>query len=816
MRKLRSIISIVSVCVAAFALQTADAQTAEQLQQLENLTPAQRAALLEALQKTPVAEQPSVTSPVIVTPREVEAVEATDSVRELRDASGYPLPVVSKLEPFGYDLFAGEPTTFAPATDIPVPVDYVVGPGDTIEVQLFGGQSALYSLVVSRDGVLSFPDIGPIALSGLKYSEMVDVLQRRIAEQLIGVNASISMGPLRSIRIFVLGDAYRPGSYTVSSLSTMTNALFVSGGVKTIGSLRNIELKRRGKTVTTLDLYDLLLRGDTSDDARLQPGDVIFIPPIGPTVGVGGDVRRPAIYELASENSMGEVLDLAGGFLPTAFPQATQVERINADRERTIINVDLLQEASRELPVRTGDRIQVYSVLEKREDVVWLSGHVYRAGAFQWHDGMRLTDLIQSFQDLMPRADTGYIVVRREYPYGQEVTVISADLDEARSAPGSTQDPQLLPRDQIIVLSADDDRSDLMNPIVNELTRQASRERPAQIVAVTGRVRAPGRYPLEPGMRISDLIRAGSGLAESAYSVEAELSRFDVQDGEMRVTELVNVDIARLLEGDETADLLVAPHDVLNIKEIPLWRELESVEVVGEVRFPGRYPIQRGERLSSLLMRAGGITDLAFASGAIFLREDLRLREQEQLEQLAERIEGQIATATVEQESSSDVDAARDTLLRQIRETDATGRLVIDLPAILGGADNSDADVLLATGDRILIPKVSQTVTVIGEVQHPTSHIFEQGLDRNNYLERSGGMKAEADKRRVYVVHADGSVAPSNGSRFFRNRGSGEIYPGDTIVVPLDADRIGQLSLWTSVSTIIYNIGVAAAAVAAF
>src|SRR5690606_21784726 len=204
-------------------------------------------------------------------------------------------------------------TTFAPATDVPVPADYIVGPGDTIEVQLIGNTKGRYSLVVGRDGQINFPELGPIAVAGRRFTEVRDDLEARVREQMIGTQASISIGELRSIRVFVLGDAQTPGSYTVSGLSTITNALFVSGGVKRIGSLRNIQLKRNGRTVTTLDLYDLLLRGDTSADVRLLPGDVIFVPPIGRTVSLVGEVRRPAIYELKDETTVSELLELGGG-----------------------------------------------------------------------------------------------------------------------------------------------------------------------------------------------------------------------------------------------------------------------------------------------------------------------------------------------------------------------------------------------------------------------------------------------------------------------------------------------------------------------
>ncbi|MCG8434806.1 MAG: polysaccharide export protein, partial [Gammaproteobacteria bacterium] len=225
---------------------------------------------------------------------EVDTEQPVPLLVEARDVE--PLPD-SEIQPFGYDLFAGEPSTFAPATDIPIPADYIVGPGDTVNIQLFGKENARYRLTINREGIINFPEIGPLAIAGLKFEDLREQLERQITEQMIGVRISVSIGPLRSIQVFILGDAYRPGSYTVSALSTMTNALLVSGGIKTIGSMRRAELKRNGETIQVLDLYDLLLKGDTSSDARLQPGDVIFIPPVGKTAGVQGAVNRPAIYE---------------------------------------------------------------------------------------------------------------------------------------------------------------------------------------------------------------------------------------------------------------------------------------------------------------------------------------------------------------------------------------------------------------------------------------------------------------------------------------------------------------------------------------
>lgn len=820
-------LSVLLCIIAASAViitRPAAAQTPtppEQLRQLQELSPGQREALLDALGGQQSTQQTPLTEPVLVTPRRVAQPPPRSEILEGQDIEDLANTTTTaatrpELRPFGYDLFAGVPTTFAPATDAPVPVDYIIGPGDTIELQLFGNENALYTLVVTREGVLNFPKLGPITVAGLRFSDLRSTLQQRVSEQMIGVRISITMGRLRSIRIFILGDAYRPGSYTVSALSTMTNALLVSGGINSIGSLRNIQLKRSGELVTTLDLYDLLLRGDTSGDSRLQPGDVIFIPPVGKTVGVDGEVRRPAIYELKNERSTKDMLELAGGLLPTAFPEVSQIERIDERRVRTIVNIDLDTSAGLATTVKNDDIIRVYSVLEKREDIVSLAGHVYREGTFQWQPGMRLTDLIASLDYLQPMADPNYVLIRREISESLNIEILSADLSAALAAPGTSADVLLQSRDQLHVFNYDPDRIEILKPIIDELRLQGNRATPSQIVTVSGQVRIPGMYPLESGMRVSDLIRAAGQLDEAAYLFEAELARYDVMTGHYRATDIITINLDNVLYGNASANMLLASYDILNIKKIPQWAELESIEFEGEVRFPGKYPIRQGERLSSVLAGAGGLTELAFADGAIFLRQDLREREQEQLSELAERLEGEAAATASAEAIDADSTAARIALLEQVRATQATGRLVIDLQHAIAAGDDDTSDIVLRDGDRILIPKQSQTVTIIGEVQFPTSHIYEIGVDRDAFILRSGGMTFNADKKRIYVVRANGSVAVDNKSRFFRRSGSNTILRGDTIVVPLDVDRTSQLTLMTQVTTIIYNMAIAAAAVAVF
>jgi protein involved in polysaccharide export with SLBB domain len=730
------------------------------------------------------------------------------------------LPVGDEaLKPFGYDLFTDAPSTFLPATDIPVPPDYVVGPGDQLRIQLFGNTNRSLTLTVGRDGHVSLPQIGPIAVAGQKFSTAKQAIESRVSEQMIGVRANVEMGETRSIRVFLLGEVEMPGSYIVSGLSTVTNSLFVGGGITKLGSLRNIQLKRNGQLVRTLDLYDLLLKGDTSDDARLLPGDVVFIPPVGPTVSINGEILRPAIYELQPSTKVGDLVALSGGFTPRADARQVRLEQLNSRGERIVTNLDLSSDAARAKPLANGDFIRVLRIRDTLEGAVTVSGHVYNVQPFEFRSGLRLSDVLR-YEDLKPRADTHYVLIRREIAPDRKITALSADLAAALAAPGSEEDVLLAPRDRLTVFDIDSSRDRVVSSVLVELRAQATYDQPLQAVIVGGRVRAPGQYPLEPKMRVSDLIRAGGSLEDAAYGGEAELSRYQVVNGEYRQTELIDIDLAAVLRGDPAADIELKPYDALNIKEVPQWRELETVSIEGEVRFPGLYPIQRGETLRQVLQRAGGLTDLAFSNGAVFTREELRRREQAQLDRLSERLRRDLAVLALQGAQTAgggnlQALSVGEGLLAELQGSRAVGRLVIDLDEVLSAPPGGEQDIVLKNGDRLVVPKQSQEVTVIGEVQNATSHRYTADLSREDYVEMSGGLTNQADEDRVYVVRANGSVVAQSGGAWF-SRSAGDIKPGDTVVVPLDAGKMRALPLWAAVTTIIYNLAVAVAAVNSF
>lgn len=898
--------------------------TPEQIAQLQALSPEQREALLNNVNnQTGGSQQVPISAPVTVAPRAVEDTPTQDQtppqiVNEQLEVTPISSTSEDRLKPFGYELFAGNPTTFAPATNIPVPANYIMGPGDTVIIQMYGQRNVTHELAITREGMLMFPEVGPISVTGLSFGEMRDQIQNVVANQLIGQNASVTMGALRSINIFVLGEAYRPGSYTVSSLSTMTNALFVSGGVTSVGSLRTIRLMRNGELVTELDLYDLLLRGDTSGDARLQPGDVIFIPPIGTTVGIAGEVKRPAIFELRGGETAAQALALTGGFLPTAYPRASRIERINDRGERTLIDVDLSTQSAPNIVVSDGDVIQVASVLDQVESVVMLQGHVQRAGGFQWRDGLRVSDVVPSVTDLMPNPDLDYALIAREIQPTRRIELIYVNLGAAIASPGSVADIAFQPRDQLltfgasldrqeqvadllqrlrdqatfdnpplivnvrgnvrfpgeyplvrdmsaadaisfagglrasteldylllerrvdrrgniqvqpisinpqtlqsdtpillqeldelIVFNANASREELLASTLQKLRNQSTATNPTQIVAVAGQVRFPGNYPLVQGFTVADLIEVAGGLTESAETREAEITRFDAEPSVGR--EIGHVVINLRGEGQNGRSLQLSPFDQLVVRQMPNWTDNETVTIGGEVNAPGTYSITKEDTLSSLIARAGGLTNYADARAAIFLREELRENEQRMLNDFRDRLERDIVTRSLQQTTNEETRVQGGgnvtELLDRITNVTATGRLVIDLPTIIAHNDGAKSrDVILRAGDRLLIPRTQQEVSVVGEVNRPTSHLFVAGLSASEYINSSGGFTDDADKSNVYIIKASGEVVPYGGARwFFQQRD--RLEAGDSIIVPFDAYQPSNLYVWRNISQILFNI----------
>lgn len=805
-----------------------------QIEQFQSLPRAQQEALakqygidLESLQSSVQSKQ---------RPQEVQVVEFESSVAEEETEKTESEKLEDQkvsietngLKPFGYDLFKGSPTTFAPVTEIPIPSEYNLGPGDVLRLQLWGKENQSLELPVSRDGTISFPQSGPMRVAGLSFDEARQQISTKVSEQYIGVQASVSLGELRSMRVFVLGEARNPGSYSVSSLSTITNALYVSGGIKPNGSLRTVQHKRDGRLVGILDLYDLLLEGDSSGDDRLQPGDVIFIPSVGERVGIEGEVYRPALYELNNETALSDLVRMAGGLTPQAYPQRINIERTNEDFLRIIAEADYTAEKGKNARIQAGDTVNIPSISEITGQYVEVSGAVTRPGRFAWMPGMRVSSVIKHLNaDLAPVADQRYAAIVRTDETTDTISVLNLRLRKAVQNPGSHYDIQLEERDRLLIFSdpgkveideeseeegRKDTRESLFLPVLQRLKSQATPSSPQKTIRITGPVRFPGEYPMPASRELADAIFVAGGLKDSAFLYNAEIARHTTDESGIGTTQILSLNLSAAMAGNGGVSL--QSRDRILIKSMPNFATTSTVELQGEVRYPGEYTFRNGETLRQVIERAGGLTANAFPTGAVFTRAKLRQLEAERLREAKERLQGDLLGVQLEGDGfggqSSDRVQNVESLLEEVQGSRPVGRMVVDLPAVLNDEDYQS--IRLQDGDALTVPAIPQAVTVFGEVQFPTSHLHQAGLTVDDYLERSGGPTRQADESRVYVVKADGSVMLPEKSRWFGGR-SQQLEPGDTIIMPIDVDRLNQLELWTNVSQIVYQMALGAAAV---
>ncbi len=782
-----------------------------------------------------------------------------------------------ELKPFGYDLFANVPSSFAAPTNVPVSPNYLLGPGDELSVIFYGKLNKSSTVEVNRDGFVDFPELGPIMIAGLTFSEAKKMLQTQMESQVIGTKLNISMGALRSMQVFVLGEAFKPGAYSVSALSTITHAIMSAGGVSDIASLRNIKLKRNGKTVVTLDLYDLLLAGDVKNDFRLQASDVIYIPTVGGTVSVDGEVRRPAIYELNGEKTAADILALAGGLTPKSFASSSRIDRVGDDGFLTVVDLDLTQNSGKRLKIKSGDYLTVDTVIEEKKSIVTMQGAIHHPADYSWREGLTLSDLVSNESQFPSDLDVNYALIARQIDELGNLSIVSFKPKDVLAANGSDKGMQLYPRDQIYFFAkdieeevdekaeaeaekkqnkfqaglnttesnadntvnqpeaeltenngsdqsllmmmnqdkVDDEKEELetretqISPLIERLKTEATFGAPAMIVEVKGAVKLPGLYPLTPNMSLADIVDAAGGLKESAYSGNAEIVRQDNSNSEQS--------LVFTLSSKLTDEFKLQAQDSVFVKSTPYYLKKEIVTLGGEVVFPGEYTFSRGERLSSIIERAGGFTSVADVNAAIFTREKLKEREEQELKRLRQKLNGELSSENLSDASKGEKpdprqQALKEELMSELNNVEATGRLVIPLQSILDG----DADdVMLEAGDNLIIPQFRQEVSVVGEVQRPTSYFFDKRLNYKDYIEQSGGLLQTANKKGIYIVKASGQVVVPGGKFLGASRKSTKIEAGDTIVVPLDTDErpVKGIKLLAEVSQILYQLSLGAAAI---
>jgi len=748
----------------------------------------------DTLPLTPIAEE-EVRSPV----------ERRFSEEEVAPGRG------RDLEQFGYDLFAATGKPVGRPIAAPPGPDYAVGPGDVLELFLWGQVDADYAVEVEPDGAIHIPKAGRVSLAGLTLAQARERIHAALARQFSRFHMSVTVKRLRTVQIYVVGEVARPGSYEVSGLGTVFNALFAAGGPTRQGSLRTIELHRLGGASEHVDLYNFLMRGDRSGDLRLSQGDTVFVPVIGATVGVTGQVKRPAIYELAGGESLKESLAFAGGITAHADPRQVQIERVENQLRRVVEEVTWAEATSGDYPLQNGDLVRVRAIYPEVEGRVELTGEVKQPGSYPWHAGMHISELLHSREQLPPHCFLDYAEVRRVDPVTLKESVLS--FSPAHLLAGRERDDiELLDRDTIRLYSE------------KELARR-------DFVEVRGEVAEPGRYPFLPGMRIRDLIYQAGNLTRAAYLGEGELTRLHVAGSET-TTERIYFNVADALAGRGEHDQPLAPNDQLFIRAVPDWSAERVVEIRGEVRFPGTYTFRRGERISEVLKRAGGFTPRAFTRGAIFTRASVRAiqeerlhsfiqeQEQELLRQSAEAAKQtlQSGTAVALQQAMSD----KRQLLERLRATQVKGRMVVRILPV-AELEGSAYDIELEEADRVEIPPIPSSVTVLGRVYNPTSLLYERDKPVAYYLAQTGGMREDADKKHLYLVRADGTVisrAQHRGFRWWWSRGehrwaSGRfaglpVERGDTLLVPEQPITVGGLSIAKDISQILANIFVAA------
>jgi protein involved in polysaccharide export with SLBB domain len=671
---------------------------------------------------------------------------------------GSPLPI------FGQELFDSVPTTFAPLNNVPVTADYVLGAGDEVIVRAWGQVDIDYHAKIDRAGDLYVPKVGTLHIAGLRYDQLQSYLRSAISRIYQNFDLSVGLGELRSIQVFVVGQAERPGSYTISSLSTLVNAIFAAGGPTPNGSMRHIVLRRENKSVVDFDLYDLVLNGDKSKDVRLLPGDVIYFSPVGPLAAITGSVHVPAIYELRQETSFGDLISLAGSLSSVARGDVASVERIE-NRSKRKVEEFPLDEQGLGRQVRDGDIIRIRPVSARFENAVTLRGNVALPGRYPWHQGLRVKDLLPDLASLI--AEKYWVSqneITRSAQQGGEIS-----LQQGESAQQTT-------------------------------------------------VRSAGR---ESGLALE--IQRTSPDINWEYAL---IERLDEKSLTTRLIPF-NLRNA-LLQPDSEDNLALQPGDVVTVfsqrdLRAPIASQPKYVFLEGEFAAPGVYKTLPGETLKQLVERVGGFSPNAYLYGATFSRLAAQQEQQKQLDEALDRFERNIhKNASLraneqlnldEKASSTAAFESQMRLVQKLRQMRADGRVVLPLTPKAAGPENLP-DLVLEDGDRLVVPSVPEFVNVIGSVQNTSSLIYRSGLEVRDYLHEAGGVTSLADAKQMYVIRANGSILGRHGSSLFgTNLERTKLMPGDSIVIPEKLEKGATIRNLKDWSTILGQIGLAASVV---
>jgi protein involved in polysaccharide export with SLBB domain len=726
-----------------------------------------------------------------------EAHETTSEPQVLRRPAPYNLASLrdlytqipdssEQLKRFGSEAFVHRDkvgTGFAPL-DVPIGPDYVLGPGDSLTIDLWGGVSQTLSRMVGADGHLTLPEAGDVQVAGLTLETAQGVIREALKRQYRGVQVSVSLSRLRTIRIYVVGDVQRPGAYEISSLASPLSALYAAGGPTAVGSLRILKHYRGKQLIGTADLYDFLLRGMRATEERLQAGDTLVVPITGPQVAVWGAVKRPAIYELKDETNLAALLDDAGGITVTASLEHISVERIDANLHRETISVGSAAQDQKSLSafgVKDGDRIHIVPITPYSERIVYLEGHVVRPGRHPFHDGMRLSELLTSYQDLLPEPGARGEIIRLVPP---DLHVQTIDFNVPDVLIGNAN-LSLQPFDTVRVLG----RYDVDAPKVE----------------IRGEVLRPGSYPLSEGMTAAQLVRMAGSFKRDALVGTADLISYNVVNGTKIESQRSDVRIGDAVDrGEAAADRVLKPGDVITIHQITGWNDIgASITIEGEVAHPGSYGFQEGERLSDVLRRADGFRETAYPAGAVLVREQVRELEEKSRVELIRQIETSAAAARLSSNiTSADqsgqaqlIQAQQEQILSRLKSQPATGRLVIHISADIDSWAGTSADVEVRSGDVLRVPKRPGFVLVSGQVYNASAITFTPGKTAGWYLQHAGGATTAANRKEIFVIRANGSVVGRRSGEWYDHDVlSTHLQPGDVVVVPQKI--IGASLLW--------------------
>jgi protein involved in polysaccharide export with SLBB domain len=765
----------------------------------------------------------------------------TEFEQMVADSVGRPLPL------FGQSLFIQAPSTFSPVDWMQVPSDYTIGPGDELQIKVWGQVEASLRVIVDRSGQIYIPQVGEISVAGIHYGDLEQHLKTEISKSFKNFNVTASIGRLRSIQVIVVGAARYPGTYTISSLSTLVNAIFASGGPTPQGSLRHIQVRRDGATITDFDFYDLLIKGDKSKDVRLQPGDVLYIPHVGPLVAISGSVNSPAIYEVKSDSTLNDLIEIAGDMSTVADTSKITIDRFVDHEARKTLEFPYDTE-SRALPLQDGDIVRVFSVVPRFEDTVTLRGNVANPGRYPWKPGMRVRDLIPDAQALLTRRywrNRAAIVngSATEYPIStpppQNVRQGTLNQQQANgrmpNAAGSnaTTTPGTGNGNSQSNLPDATGSSNLsdslyaqneLNPSSNDSSRTGTATNGSQSPSQTA-----ANNPSNPNPNavrdIAEDVRRYAPEINWDYAIIQRVNPIDLTSKLLWMSPR-----KAILEHDEAGNLELEPGDIVTIFSqrditVPQTERSQYVIIEGEVVRPGVYKLENNETLHSVLQRAGGLTPEAYVYGSQFTRESARVDQQKSLDELANTMEVQIRQSAMSVAASTNPGdlpqmlAAQEAIITELRGTRASGRValpvkpkdktLIDFP-----------DMAMEDGDRLTIPHTPSTVSVVGDVYNPGSFIFEPRNTAGAYLDIAGKGKPQSDMHHAFVLRANGVVVAANnvnglftGTKFDRIH----LYPGDQIVVPYKIPTgafVRGLRDWTQITSQLAITGAALAIIA--